>query len=213
MDDRVDEFLEGRIPRDGLTDAERADADSVTRAIDGTRRFLGARPAPDVTAAVLRQIEKVHPAPVAEGGGLLLRLARTLWQPVRITIRPAYALAAVVLVAAVLISPAAWRVPDPVPPGSAARPPLFVQFRLETAASSVQLMGSFTGWERRYDLHQTAPGLWTLTVPLAEGVHDYAFLVDGQQWVADPYASQVSDGFGGINSRLTLLLPAAAAQS
>ena len=74
-------------------------------------------------------------------------------------------------------------------------------------------MGSFTGWERRYELYQTAPGLWSITVPLAEGVHDYAFLVDGRQWVADPYASQVSDGFGGINSRLTLLLPTAPARS
>jgi hypothetical protein len=162
---------------------------------------------------VLRRIAEVEPAPAAPGVGLLLRLAGRLWQPVRITIRPAYALAAVALVAAILISPSAWRVPGVVPPSIAAAPPLFVQFRLEASASSVQLMGSFTGWERRHDLHETAPGLWSITVPLAEGVHDYAFLVDGQQWVADPYASQVRDGFGGINSRLTLLLPAATRRS
>jgi hypothetical protein len=211
MDDRVDEFL-GRI-RHGVTDPERADAESVTRAIDGTRRFIGSRPAPDVSAAVLRRINEVQPAPATPAVGLLIRLAGKLWQPVAITIRPAYAVAGVALVAAVLISPTVWPGPGVVQPPIAAAPPLFVQFRLETSASTVQLMGSFTGWERRYDLHQTAPGLWTLTLPLAEGVHDYAFLVDGQQWVADPYASQVSDGFGGINSRLTLLLPASTTRS
>ena len=212
MDERVDEFLNGRIPRDGLTDSERAGAESVTRAIDGTRRFLGSRPAPDVTAAVLRRIARLEPAPAAPRMGPLLRLAHRLWQPAHIAIRPAYVLAALTLVVALVI-PIASRVSGTTPPAGVTASPLFVQFRLETSASSVQLMGSFTGWERRYDLHQTAPGLWTLTIPLAEGVHDYAFLVDGQQWVADPYASQVSDGFGGINSRLTLLLPAATSRS
>jgi hypothetical protein len=43
-------------------------------------------------------------------------------------------------------------------------------------------------------------------VPLSEGVHDYAFLVDGERWVADPYSAQVSDGFGATNSRVTLLV-------
>ena len=52
-----------------------------------------------------------------------------------------------------------------------------------------------------------APGVWTITVPLTQGVHDYAFVVDGRQWIPDPYAPRVDDGFGGTNSRLTLLLP------
>ena len=47
----------------------------------------------------------------------------------------------------------------------------------------------------------------TITVPLTQGVHDYAFVVDGQQWVPDPYAPQINDGFGGTNSRLALLPP------
>ena len=38
-------------------------------------------------------------------------------------------------------------------------------------------------------------------------VHDYAFVVDGREWVPDPYAPGIGDGFGGINSRLTLLSP------
>jgi hypothetical protein len=33
------------------------------------------------------------------------------------------------------------------------------------------------------------------------------FVVDGQRWIADPYASQVDDGFGGVNSRISLVPP------
>ena len=76
-----------------------------------------------------------------------------------------------------------------------------------TPPSRVQLAGSFTNWERRYELHEMAPGLWSITVPLSLGVHDYSFLVDGEHWVPDPYASRVRDGFGGTNSRLTLMHP------
>jgi hypothetical protein len=32
-------------------------------------------------------------------------------------------------------------------------------------------------------------------------------VVDGREWVPDPYAPQIGDGFGGTNSRLTLLSP------
>jgi hypothetical protein len=41
-------------------------------------------------------------------------------------------------------------------------------------------------------------------VPLRPGVHDYAFVVDGERWVADPNAPQVDDSFGGTNSRISL---------
>jgi 1,4-alpha-glucan branching enzyme len=85
---------------------------------------------------------------------------------------------------------------------------VFVQFRLDASASRVQLAGSFTNWEPRYDLRQSAPGIWTITVPLTQGVHDYAFVVDGQRWIPDPYAPQIGDGFGGTNSRLALMSPA-----
>jgi len=44
-------------------------------------------------------------------------------------------------------------------------------------------------------------------VPLEAGVHDYAFVVDGEVWTPDPLATSVDDGFGGENSRLSLLPP------
>ena len=85
---------------------------------------------------------------------------------------------------------------------------VFVQFRLDAPqASVVRLAGSFTGWKPTYTLQQVTSGVWSILIPLEPGVHDYAFVVDGAQWVADPAAPTVDDGFGGMNSRLSVLLP------
>ncbi|MDP2321307.1 MAG: glycogen-binding domain-containing protein [Acidobacteriota bacterium] len=125
---------------------------------------------------------------------------------------PAYAIGAIAAaVLLVLLSPYRLR-PSldaaPVVAGSALEPRFFVQFRLDAPdATDVRLAGSFTDWQSRYELHQTAAGIWTITLPLSLGVHDYAFVVDGQRWLADPYAQHVDDGFGGMNSRIALLSP------
>jgi hypothetical protein len=141
--------------------------------------------------------------------GTLEWLVHMLWEPREIAIRPALALAAAAVVAIVLTVPYIRQTSAPVQQvsNSPADPHVFVQFRLETAAMKVQLAGSFTNWEPRYELRESAPGIWTITVPLTQGVHDYAFVVDGRQWVPDPYAPQIGDGFGGMNSRLSLLSP------
>ena len=129
----------------------------------------------------------------------------------QLQVRPAYVL--LTAAALVLLLWPVIRGTAPLSPAAVEPAPVFVQFRLEADAARVQLAGSFTSWEGRYELRQSQPGVWTLTVPLTEGVHDYAFLIDGERWVADPYAARVSDGFGGANSRLTLLLPNRPAQS
>lgn len=87
-------------------------------------------------------------------------------------------------------------------------PTVYVRFELDAeGASSVRLAGNFTGWEPEYDLAEIRPGEWSALVPLAPGVHDYAFVVDGERWMADPDAIQVDDGFGGVNSRIALVSP------
>jgi len=182
--------------------------DQTDRAIHDTRDFLAARPAPDLTAAVMSRIADMTPLPSSRSAGLLRRLAQLLWAPREFSIRPAYALAAVACVAILLVV-YVRPLPSSVPQMTNAvnDPQLFVQFRLDTAASRVQLAGTFTNWEPRYDLRESAPGIWTITVPLKQGVHDYAFVVDGRRWVPDPSAPQIGDGFGGTNSRLALLSP------
>lgn len=139
------------------------------------------------------------------------QLAALVWVPRQVAVRPLYvALAACALFVLPWIATTRLQAPpERVASADVHAPPVFVQFRLQTDASRVQLAGSFTNWEPRYDLQQAGPGVWSVTVPLDDGVHDYAFIVDGQEWRADPYAPHVSDGFGGTNSRLTLVRPEA----
>ena len=193
MTDRSDQYVE-----------ERANSDSEARAVSDTRAFIEARPAPDLTAAVMQRVSRISDADPVRRPGVFATVMRFLWLPRQISIRPAYAVAAVSAVLALFVALESQTTPLPT---TEAAPRLFVQFRLETDAMNVQLAGSFTNWEPTYQLHQMSPGVWTIAVPLPQGVHDYAFIIDGQRWVADPYAPRINDGFGGTNSRLTLLLP------
>jgi 1,4-alpha-glucan branching enzyme len=91
---------------------------------------------------------------------------------------------------------------------------VLVQFRLDAPdASGVALAGNFTDWEPKYQLTRTAGGVWTVTVPLAQGVHKYAFVVDGKTWQPDPLAPSVADGFGGENSQIAVLSPDVSAET
>ena len=74
-------------------------------------------------------------------------------------------------------------------------------------ASQVALVGSFTGWQTdRIVLRgPDASGHWSAEVPLPPGRHEYLFLVDGKQWLADPNAEvRRRDGFGRENALLAL---------
>jgi hypothetical protein len=192
--------------------SEQIDSD-IERAIEETRRFIDERPAPDLTAQVMRRIEGLGVSPAKPG--IWSRLAGLIWTPRRVELhwRPAYVIAAAAAVILFLIVlPYGWRTPAAAPRSLAAAgdsgPRLFVQFRLDAPdAMDVRLAGSFTNWQPRYELHQASPGLWTITLPLSAGVHDYVFVVDGRRWVADPYAQKVEDGFGGVNSRIALVAP------
>jgi hypothetical protein len=182
--------------------------DETDRAADEMRTFLAARSAPDLRAAVMGRIEHLEPLASTPRAGAFRRVATILWTPRAISIRPAFALTGAAAVVVLLLGPHVGLTGLETPQFADVRPShVFVQFRLDAMASRVQLAGSFTNWEPRYELHQSAPGTWTITVPLIQGVHDYAFVVDGEQWVPDPHAPQIGDGFGGTNSRLALLSP------
>ncbi|MBM3908222.1 MAG: isoamylase early set domain-containing protein [Gemmatimonadetes bacterium] len=86
-----------------------------------------------------------------------------------------------------------------------------VQFTLrDVRASQVALVGDFNGWSQTATLLEPGnePGTWSVTVPLASGRHVYAFVVDGQQWMADPRAPKARDlDFGRENSVLIVQAP------
>jgi 1,4-alpha-glucan branching enzyme len=70
------------------------------------------------------------------------------------------------------------------------------------SAKSVAIAGSFNQWDSEQDL-LTGPdkkGLWTITLPLSTGRHEYRFVIDNREWVLDPDAPSIDDGFEGKNS-------------
>lgn len=71
-------------------------------------------------------------------------------------------------------------------------------------AREVSLVGDFNGWTPGATplTGQGVDGVWTASVHVTPGRHEYAFIVDGERWVADPYAATVSDEFGTSSSVL-----------
>ncbi len=77
------------------------------------------------------------------------------------------------------------------------------------SARSVALAGDFDGWDpARLPLRRDASGLWTVDVPLQPGRYQYAFVVDGGRFVADPAAPRAGgDDFGQPTSVVTVAGP------
>jgi hypothetical protein len=70
-------------------------------------------------------------------------------------------------------------------------------------AREVALIGSFNNWQGHK--HKLTPsdeaGKWTISVPLEQGTHEYAFVVDGVRIIPDPVSLiYKDDGFGNLNS-------------
>lgn len=75
---------------------------------------------------------------------------------------------------------------------------------------SIHVAGSFNGWPAT-----VAAGGWAMTLvpdadayvlkrPVANGAHQYKFVIDGQWTLDDANPERVADGFGGSNSVLTV---------
>jgi hypothetical protein len=73
---------------------------------------------------------------------------------------------------------------------------------VDPSAKQVELVGDFNEWAKGTTelSHSGAPGVWTVSVPLSPGRHEYAFIINGSRWVADPFAPKSSDDFGTESS-------------
>ena len=94
-----------------------------------------------------------------------------------------------------------------VPAVTTAEPSTRVLVRLvmlQPDAQTVGVAGDFNGWDPlQTPLVATTGGAWTVTLPLEPGRYEYMFVIDGTQWVADPFAEeQQDDGFGLRNAVL-----------
>jgi Glycogen recognition site of AMP-activated protein kinase len=83
--------------------------------------------------------------------------------------------------------------------------PVTVRFVLYAPdAQHVSLAGTFNQWDPAATPLVRTGNVWSATLTLPAGQHQYAFVVDGARWVADPGAPAVDDGFGRRNSVLSL---------
>lgn len=95
-------------------------------------------------------------------------------------------------------------------PGAPSAAPVYVQFLFRApGARSVALAGDFNEWRPDVALQDPdGDGVWAARVPLRPGVHEYMFVVDGEEWVTDPQAERYAeDGFGNRNAVVAIARP------
>jgi hypothetical protein len=106
-------------------------------------------------------------------------------------------------------------VPVVIPPTQTAsfvpgtEPQVFVRLvLLQPNARSVSVAGDFNGWNpAQTKLERSDGGMWTVTLPLKPGRYEYMFVIDGKQWIADPFATEdTGDGFGSKNAVLDVAI-------
>jgi hypothetical protein len=221
MNERFHRYLDGEISREELTPEDIRELAAVETIVSEVRQVHRAIEVPDLTARVMAQLPAI---PTADGlterhskvrRERLHRAVNWMWAPRAVRFRPVYGVlaAAAVFVLMVSVSSREVSAPSPVIEGlvdnaALAAGKVFVQFRLDAPqASEVRLAGSFTDWQPIYSLDEVSPGIWSILIPLEAGVHNYAFVVNGERWTADPAAPTVEDGFGGVNSRISVVLP------
>lgn len=192
---RLQELLELPVNRSSYqawTRAARAGA-ALSRSI----------PSPGFAERVIARLPSAPHDPGAIPETFLLRAFRWWLQPRTLRWNPlaAAALGALLLTGgAVLVRPDAR--PNETPEPDAAT----VRFVYYGQAGRVSVAGTFNGWSTEAAaMNQVRPGVWTVEIPVRSGTHEYAFVLDGARWVADPAAPQhVDDGFGQTNARLEI---------
>ena len=82
----------------------------------------------------------------------------------------------------------------------------YVRFVFVGAAKSVSLVADFNAWGATPTPLTTdgVKGAWSTSVPVPKGRHEYAFIVDGKRWVADPFAPSSTDDFDTNSSIITV---------
>jgi 1,4-alpha-glucan branching enzyme len=77
-------------------------------------------------------------------------------------------------------------------------------------AGAVAVAGNFTDWRAgALSMTREDTGWWTLRVPVRTGDHEFAYLIDGERWLADFAAHGLRrDQFGSWVSLLMVEAPA-----
>ncbi len=194
--DDIQRYLDGD-PVEGLDDRARDEADRLKQAIESYAARIQT-PGPEVDRAVMAVV----------GSRKTPAQSRSFWrwfvQPHSLSVRPAFA-AAAALVLMVLGATVVTLRPGTSPVVTTAEAEtILVRFELIAPdAEQVAIAGSFNEWspDGVTLTKNEDTGLWTGTVALQQGEHQYMFVIDGSRWIPDPSAhAQVDDGFGQENS-------------
>lgn len=199
----VKRLLDGEISLTDLPAELRAEGEEALRLLAALDRGPVTLP-PELDARVMETVRRHAKSPARR---LWRRLAAPREVQIRLRVRP-WAVWGGALAAAAALVVLLARPSGPTPSSStvteaAARNVVYVRFVLfAPGAKRVTVAGTFNQW----DQHATplvpagTHGIWTTTVALPVGQHQYAFVVDDRRWVADPTAPAVDDGFGRRNS-------------
>lgn len=147
-----------------------------------------------------------RPLPRRAGWWAWLNESRPLRYRPRLALLAA-ALGAVALGLTLRAGPSSTPSSQPVVVAAPAVSQTYVRFVVYApGAHRVTLAGSFNGWDASHTplVPAGSNGLWTVTVPLPSGHHLYGFMLDDKDWLPDPSAPAVDDGFGRRNSVLTI---------
>ena len=195
-----------------------APSDPIERITAELRR--PATPSPGFDERVMAAV-RAETRPSARPLSLVARTGRWLVQPRTVRVSPLAGLATAAAVAGVLLAggtggrgdgrePARTEASGPAAIAVSARPAAqTVQFiLLAPSAARVTVVGDFNDWNADATPLRPVeerPGVWSVQVPVTAGRHEYAFVVDGERWLADPLAPQAADDdFGTPNSVITV---------
>jgi hypothetical protein len=179
-----------------------ADAAFVARVTPALREPVSL--APDFDARVMSAVR-------AEAGRNATRAPRGWWsRPRTFTMSPFGALAAAAGFAAIVAlgtfagtrSTMGGAMAMGVPGGAGDTVHVVRFLYVDRNASAVSVVGDFNGWNgEATPLMRTAvEGVWSVTLPMRAGRHEYAFVADGKRWTLDPLAQAVADEHGTESS-------------
>jgi hypothetical protein len=199
----VKRLLDGELTVADLPPELRAEGEEALRLIAAVDRAPVTLP-PSVDVRVMASVGEHAKSPARR---FWRRLAAPREVELRLRVRPWAVLGGSVAAAAALVlllaRPHLPGPADSVAVHGTASDVAFVRFVLYApGAKRVTVAGTFNQWDQNAAPLTPAgtDGVWVTTLELPIGQHQYAFVVDGQRWVADPAAPGVDDGFGRRNS-------------
>lgn len=208
IDPRLQAYLDGELRLEDLPIALRGRAGEWERLLGEVSRSGAAGAPPGFDRQVMEALrEEIGNLVAVEPAGRTSRPAWLEWavRPRSVRVSPIAALGLAAALALIVTRPWSGAVSDSPEAGVAGR--VYVQFVVEAeGARSVQLAGDFSDWQPTFELADPdGDGIWSGRVPLEPGVHEYMFVIDGSEWMADPNAvGSRDDGFGRRNSLLAV---------